>query len=174
MRNSILRRALTAGACAAVLVGLVAGCSDDSDDNSSTSAAATSSAAATTSSEAAAATADAATTEAITTAYETFFNGAAPVEERTAYIENPAVFGPVLQGMSTNPQAAGTTASVQSVTLDAPDKATVVWDLELGGNPVLPGQSGEAVLVDGTWVVAGVTFCTVLAVQGSGEAIPGC
>lgn len=170
MRNSIVRRALTAGACAAVLVGLVAGCSDDSDDSSSSSTAA-SSAAATSS---AAAAADPATTEAITTAYETFFDGQAPIEERTKYVENAAVFGPVLQGMVANPQAANTGAVVQEVTLDGEDKALVTWDLTMDGNPVLPGQSGEAVLVDGTWVVAGVTFCTVLAVQGSGEAIPGC
>ena len=173
MRNSIVRRALTAGACAAVMVGLLAGCSDDSDDSSSSSAAPASSAAAT-SSEAAAATADAATTEAITTAYETFFNGAAPIEERTKYVENSATFGPVLAQMSQNPQAAGTTATVQEITLDTPEHANVTWDLNIGGNPVLPGQAGEAVLVDGTWVVAGVTFCTILAVQGSGEAIPGC
>ncbi|MCZ4551280.1 hypothetical protein [Gordonia rubripertincta] len=172
MRNQIVRRALTAGACAAVLVGLVAGCSDDSSDSSSSSTAAATSSAAAASSTAAAA--DPAITEAVTTAYETFFDGTAPIEERSKYVENSAVFGPVLQGMTANPQAAGTSAVVKEVTLESPDKALVTWDLKVGDSPGLPDQSGEAVLVDGTWVVAGVTFCTILAVQGSGAAVPGC
>lgn len=171
MRNRIVRKALTAGACAAVCVGLIAGCSDDSDDSSSSTTASASAAAETSS---AAPAADPATKDAVTTAYTVFFDGQAPIDKRSKYVENSAVFGPVLQGMIANPQAANTTAAVKEVTLDSPDKATVLWDLQMDGNPVLPDQSGEAVLVDGTWVVAGVTFCTVLAVQGSGEAIPGC
>lgn len=54
------------------------------------------------------------------------------------------------------------------------DAATVSWTLLMNGAPVLPDQSGEALLEDGQWKVSAVTFCTLLAIQGDGSTVPGC
>ena len=67
-----------------------------------------------------------------------------------------------------------TGATVEGVTLSDDSNADVKWTLLLEGNPVLPDQSGNAILVDGTWKVSATTFCTLLAIQGGGAPVPGC
>lgn len=178
MRVPFTRRAAIAASIVAIAMAPLAACSsdDDSSSESSTSAAATTSAAAETTSAAAAAgaPADAATTQAITDAYTTFFNGTADPAARGALVEDPAAISQGLQGMTTNPQAGGTTATVGAVTLVDPTHATVTWTLNMNGAPVLPDQAGEAVNVNGTWKVANSTVCALLAIAGGGGPTPGC
>ncbi|MFZ2177550.1 MAG: hypothetical protein WAW17_26700 [Rhodococcus sp. (in: high G+C Gram-positive bacteria)] len=174
MRKSFTRRGLAAFGLVAVLAATVTGCSDDSDDSSSDS---TTTAATTSASEkttAAAATADAATTKEITDAFVTFFNGTTPPADRAALVENGDVFLPTLEGMTANPQAMATTATVEGVTLTDPANAAVKWTLLMGGNPVLPDQSGEALEQAGKWKVSANTFCSLMAIQGGGAPVPGC
>lgn len=67
------------------------------------------------------------------------------------------------------------TASVTEVTFTSDTEATVIYDLLIGGAPVLPGASGAAVLADDTWKVSKTTFCTLVSLSApQGTAIPGC
>ncbi|WP_280367428.1 hypothetical protein [Nocardia wallacei] len=160
MRDSILRRA--AICCGAALVAAVAltGCGSDdesTDASSSTSAAATSSAAAQ---------ADPATTKAVTDVYTTFFAGTTPPQDKAAVVQNGDVFRPILDAQAANPQAQGTTVTVAAVKPVDADHADVTYTLLIGGNPMLPDQTGQAVREAGKWKVATATFCALLAIQG--------
>ncbi|TCN55749.1 hypothetical protein EV641_10396 [Rhodococcus sp. SMB37] len=183
MRTHSIRRALAVAGIAAVALAGVVGCSSDdssdgTDDTTSTTVAtATTEADGTTeaeTSEAAGGAADAETTQAVTDAWVTFFNGTTPPETRAGLVENGDDFLPALQGMAADPQATATTATVEGVMSAGDDAATVSWTLLMNGAPVLPDQSGEALLEDGQWKVSAVTFCTLLAIQGDGSTVPGC
>ena len=176
MRQTKLSRALTACCAAAVVIGVVAGCGADDDSSDASSSATTSAVAESTAatSSAAAPAADPAVTKEITDAYTTFFNGKTPAADRTALIENPDGFSQVLAGMASDTRAQGTGVTVKGVTLTDDTNADVSYDLLLNGAPVMPGQTGQAVKVDGKWKVAGATFCALLSVQGTGAQIPAC
>ncbi|MGN5239454.1 MULTISPECIES: hypothetical protein [unclassified Rhodococcus (in: high G+C Gram-positive bacteria)] len=181
MRTLSIRRALAVAGIAAVAFAGVAACSsDDSSDGTddTTVATATTEAEETTDAEettgAAGAAADAETTQAVTDAWVAFFDGTTPPETRAGLVENGDEFLPALQGMAADPQATATTATVEGVASAGDDAATVSWTLLMNGAPVLPDQSGEALLEDGQWKVSAVTFCTLLAIQGDGSAVPGC
>ncbi|WP_420750090.1 hypothetical protein [Rhodococcus sp. O3] len=182
MRVSNIRRAVATFGMVAVAAVTLVGCSSDDDSSSdSTTTTATTTTETTevtvteTTTEAAAGeAADPATTEAVTNAYVTFFNGATPPAERAALVENGDVFLPTLEAMTSNPQAMATTATVEGVTLSDPENADVKWTLLMNGAPVLPDQSGNAIQQDGTWKVSATTFCTLLAIQGGGAPVPGC
>ncbi|TSD47510.1 hypothetical protein FFI94_016090 [Rhodococcus sp. KBS0724] len=172
MRKSVIGRALIVGAF--IITTFATGCSSSDDSSSET----TSSAKATSTSASAAATtsaaASAAETQAITDAYITFFNGTTAPATRAALLENGEVFLPTLEAMAADPQSMATTATVEGVTAAGADNASVKWTLVMGGTPVLPDQSGEAVQEAGTWKVSATTYCTLMAIQGSGATVPGC
>lgn len=174
MHKSVIRRALAVGTFLAVVTTVATGCSsDDSSSDTTSSAKATSSsasAAATTTS----AVAPAAATKAITDVYIAFFNGTTAPATRAALVENGDVFLPTLEAMAADPQSMATSATVEGVTATGAENATVKWTLLMGGAPVLPDQSGEAIQEAGTWKVSATTYCTLMAIQGSGATIPGC
>ncbi|MYR06773.1 hypothetical protein GTV32_10865 [Gordonia sp. SID5947] len=172
MRKTFTARALAMCAGAVMIVGVAAGCSDS--DSSDSDSSATSSMAATSASVAEAAASDPATTKEITDAYVVFFNGQTPPPERAALIENGAAFQPVLQGLTQNPQSMQTTVAVKDVKVTDANNAEVTYDLLMQGNPVMPGQTGQAIKEDGKWKVSADTFCALMAVQGDGGQIPAC
>ncbi|MFD1814571.1 hypothetical protein, partial [Rhodococcus gannanensis] len=152
MRVTASRRALVASGFVAVLVAGLTGCSsDDSDDSAD---ATTTTAAVATTTSAAAAAADPAVTDEITNAYVTFFNGTSPVDVRVGLVENGPSFQAALEGMAADPQASATTATVAKVTTVDDTNADVTYTILMGGNPVLPDQTGQAVEQDGTWKVS--------------------
>jgi hypothetical protein len=53
-------------------------------------------------------------------------------------------------------------SKVDSVTLDSATKATVKYDLTAAGQTVASGQTGTAVLENGTWKVGDDIFCGLL------------
>ncbi|WP_433520432.1 hypothetical protein ACQPZ2_23555 [Nocardia pseudovaccinii] len=159
MRDSLLRAAVACCGSAVIAAAVLTGCSDDSSAVASTSAASSSAATA-------AASVDSATTKAVTDAYVTFFNGGAPADQRIAVVEKGQVFAPVLQAQAGNPQAQGTSATVSAVKPVDATHADVTYTLLMGGNPVLPDQTGQAVKDGAQWKVAATTFCALLALQG--------
>lgn len=174
MRRTVTGRIAALCAGAFLIVGVAAGCDSDSSDSGSASASTAAAGSESAASESSAAGgADAATTEEITDAYVVFFNGQTPPAQRAELIENGEAFAPVLQGLTQNPQSMQTTVAVKGVTVDG-DQADVNYDLLMQGNPVMPDQTGQAVLVDGTWKVSADTFCALMAVQGDGGDIPAC
>src|SRR3989442_6085697 len=55
--------------------------------------------------------------------------------------------------------AAGSTATVSSVTITSPSQATVHYEVLLLGTPLLKNQVGTAIYLDGIWKVAIASFC---------------
>ncbi|RDI56132.1 hypothetical protein [Nocardia mexicana] len=164
MRDLIIRR--SAVCCGALLVAAAAltGCgSDDESSTTATPSAATS---------AAAGQADAATTKAVTDVYTAFFSGSTPPQQKAATVQKGDVFLPILEAQAANPQAQGTSVTVAGVKLGDPDHADVTYTLLVGGTPMLPDQTGQAVKESGQWKVATSTFCALLAIQGGNS--PAC
>lgn len=168
MRSSRIRRATTLFGLVALTATAVLGCGDSGDD----AAAATSAPAATSSAAPAAASPEA--EKEISEAFVTFFDGKAAPATRAGLVEKGDEFKPFLEGMAADPRAQGTSVTVSAVQVVDDKTADVTYTLLLGGNPVLPDQSGQAVKEGDTWKVAAMTFCALLAVQGSGAAIPAC
>jgi Flp pilus assembly pilin Flp len=127
----------------------------------------------------------------IAQAYETLFNFSdKTVASKVAVIQNGSVVQASLQEALNSPLSSASTGSkIDSTTvLTKADCTTahlpspcakVTYDL-LGanGSPVLAGQTGYAVYVDGSWLVAKVTICALLGLFYSAEqkqgAPPGC
>jgi hypothetical protein len=99
---------------------------------------------------------------AITANWETVFNGEAPIPSRLALVQ----YGPQLAAFvaaqaktSFGAAAAGSTATVNSVTITSPSQATVHYEVLLLGTPLLKNQVGTAIYLDGVWKVAIASFC---------------
>jgi endonuclease/exonuclease/phosphatase family metal-dependent hydrolase len=106
--------------------------------------------------------ADPATEAAIAGAYETFFDGAiADLDLRLAQVENGDRFEEVF---SAQVEAAGafateTSARVESVILTSEATADVVYTILVLGSAVFDHVDGDAVRIDGRWLVGQETFC---------------
>jgi len=66
--------------------------------------------------------------------------------------------------------AATASAKVNSVTVTSPTQATVKYDILISGTPALSGQTGVAVLENGTWKVGDASFCALLGIANGGKA----
>jgi hypothetical protein len=99
---------------------------------------------------------------AITANWETVFNGKAPIPERLALVEDGPQVAAFVQAQAKTPfgaAAAGSTATVASVTITSPAQATVHYEVLLLGTPLLKNQVGTAVYLNGIWKVAIASFC---------------
>jgi hypothetical protein len=113
-------------------------------------------------------TSGAAAVAAITANWETVFNGAAPLPSRLALLQDgPQVAAFVEADSKTafGKAAAGSTATISSVTVTSASQATVDYDVLLLGTPLLKKQVGTAVYLDGTWKVAIASFCGLVYLQ---------
>ena len=61
-------------------------------------------------------------------------------------------------------------AKVTKVVVNSPAKATVNYDITLGGTTALANQTGTAVYQDGMWKVGDVSFCQLLKLENGGTA----
>jgi len=120
----------------------------------------------------AASAADPATTTAVTDAFVTFFNGATPIAQRLTYLQNADAFAQALAAQANNPLISQTSATVSAVQLTGTGRANVTYSVSLSGSPVLPNQSGLAVLVGGGWKVSASTFCGLFTLEG--QSLPLC
>jgi hypothetical protein len=105
---------------------------------------------------------------AITANWETVFNGKAPIPERLALVEDGPQVAAFVQAQaktSFGAAAAGSTATVASVTITSPSQATVHYEVLLLGTPLLNNQVGTAVYLNGTWKVAIASFCGLTYLQ---------
>ena len=99
---------------------------------------------------------------AITANWKTVFNGSAPIAKRIALVQDGsqvAAFVEAQAKTSFGQAAAGSTATVSSVTITSPTQATVHYEVLLLGTPLLKNQVGAAVYVDGVWKVGIASFC---------------
>ena len=94
--------------------------------------------------------------------WQTVFNGKAPIPSRLALVQDGsqvAAFVEAQANTSFGAAAAGSTATITSVTITSPSQATVDYQVLLLGTPLLKHQVGTAVYLDGTWKVAIASFC---------------
>jgi hypothetical protein len=101
----------------------------------------------------------------ITADWKTFFAGTTSSARKIALLQNGKSFTQVIDGQAGSAMAKSVTAKVSKVTLVSPSKATVLYSLELGGEPALSNVSGEAILQDRVWKVGDQSFCALLALE---------
>src|SRR5215472_16055778 len=114
---------------------------------------------------------------AITANWKKVFNGKASIPSRLALVENGpqvAAFVEAEAKTTFGQAAAGSSATVSSVTITSPSQATVHYEVLLLGAPLLKNQVGTAIYVDGVWKVRILSFCGLakLAVTKTGPQLP--
>lgn len=102
----------------------------------------------------------------IKSAYEKFFAGKTPLDQRVALLQNGSQFKPVIRTFASNPLAKNVSATVSSVTLQGQNKAKVVYVVTFAGTS-LPKQTGTAVRQGGTWKVGFASLCKLVSLGGS-------
>jgi hypothetical protein len=98
----------------------------------------------------------------------TVFNGKAPIPSRLALVQDGPQVSAFVEAQaktSFGAAAAGSTATVSSVSITSPSQATVHYDVLLLGTPLLKNQVGTAVYLNGTWKVAIASFCGLTYLQ---------
>ncbi len=94
--------------------------------------------------------------------WQTVFNGKASIPSRLALVQDGpqvAAFVEAQAKTSFGAAAAGSTATITSVTITSPSRATVDYEVLLLGTPLLKNQVGTAVYLNGVWKVAIASFC---------------
>jgi hypothetical protein len=114
---------------------------------------------------------------AITANWKTVFNGKASIPVRLALVQDGsqvAVFVNAEAKTSFGAAATGSTATVRSVTVSSPTRATVDYEVLLLGTPLLKNQVGTAIYTGGVWRVGISSFCGLarLAVSSKGPQLP--
>lgn len=103
--------------------------------------------------------------------WQTFFAAKTTMAERENLLQNSKNFESELQ---TEFMAIGSqepSATVNSVKLTNNNtSANVNYTVSLGGHPVLVGQEGTAVVVNGEWKVSDATLCGLLKMAGISPA----
>jgi hypothetical protein len=173
MINMRMRAAATAAAVLAVPV--IASCSS----GSSTSASVETSTTPTASSPAAAVTAPADTVTAtaqIKANWHTFFAYTTPRATAAGLLQDGDQMGAALAAAIKEQQQTHIKqgANVTGVNFTSPTTAQVTYQLLNGKAVLLPGATGQAVLVDGTWRVTKQTFCTLVQLGNNNQPVAGC
>lgn len=108
----------------------------------------------------------------ITQVYTSFFSSKAPAASKPALVQNGASFKSAIFALSSNPLASNTSAKVSKVTLQGSSKATVVFSINIGSTPMLKNQKGQALKLNGKWVIASATLCQLVMLEGA--STPAC
>jgi hypothetical protein len=104
----------------------------------------------------------AAAVAAITANWKTVFNGKVSIPRRIALVQDGpqvAAFVEAQAKTSFGAAAVGSTATVTSVKITSPSRATVDYEVLLLGTPLLKKQMGMAVYLNGVWKVGIASFC---------------
>ena len=175
MRSHLLARRIAGPALGLALAATMAACSSGSPATASPSSAAPSSSAA--SSPAAGSTANASSpaasgnaTAQITTNWEAFFDGKTSASKKISLLQNGQKFASVINAQAGSGIATSAGAKVTTVVVNSPAKATVKYNITLGGTTALANQTGTAVYQDGMWKVGDVSFCQLLKLENAGTA----
>lgn len=103
---------------------------------------------------------------AIKRVWTAFFSSKTPAQQKAMYLQNGAKFEAAIREQSKSPLARQVSSTVDSVTLQGPAKAKVVYSIDLAGKPALKHQTGTAVKVNGLWQVGDDSFCKLLGLGG--------
>ena len=111
---------------------------------------------------------------AVTKAWEGFFTAGGPVDNHIALLQDGEKFRAELTASAKDPSNADLVAKVTDVVVTGAT-AAVTYDLRgKGGVVLLGGSMGEAVKVGAKWLVSKTTYCTLIQLQDSTVAHPGC
>ena len=159
-----------------IALGLAASVTACSGSSGGTPTAATGSpSAGSTASAAATAPADAASARAeITANWQKFFASSTPTSVSKSLLQKGASLGPALKKAEEENAATGgqRSATVNKVQFTSPTQANVIYKLKAAGRTL--DASGVAVLEDGTWKVADITFCTLVVLGNAERPVEGC
>ena len=90
------------------------------------------------------------------------FDSATSFDEKAPLIDDPTGLESAIAGYQTAGEGVGGIFLEVSETGVLDDLAAVVYDLQFGGNPFQTDQLGEAINVDGSWVVTRDYFCSIV------------
>jgi hypothetical protein len=117
----------------------------------------------------------ASTVTAIKANWESFFSASTPASKKLQLLQNGQAFSSLVNSQASGGLASQASAKVTSVTVNSATKATVKYQILLGGQPApIPAQTGTAVYEGGTWKVGDASFCGLLALENNGKAPAGC
>jgi len=102
-------------------------------------------------------------TQEITDLYETVFSSDTTYEEKASLIDDPAGLEETVAKYTKTGESMGGVGLVATSVTVTGDTAEVTYDLLFGGNPTYPDLLGDAVRVDGTWLVTRELFCSIMA-----------
>jgi hypothetical protein len=104
---------------------------------------------------------------AIKSAYIAFFDPNTDLQKSLSLLQDGADFKDTVVSQGNSAYAKEASVTVSKVVVNSAAKATVTFSVLLNKSPILPNQTGYAVRQGGVWKVAGVTFCGLLAAQGT-------
>jgi hypothetical protein len=99
-------------------------------------------------------------TDAISQVYTQFFS--APVPTAETLIQDGSTLAPAFKAAAKLKGKSTEAAKVKTVKLTGPTTADVTFELDTDGKVTIPSSDGQAVYVNGKWLVAKQTFCTLV------------
>lgn len=102
--------------------------------------------------------------------FSTFFAAATPMSQRESLLQNGSQFAQPMQAEFTQLGAQNPSITINSVSVTSANVAKVDYTVNLNGNPVLKNQPGEAVKVNGKWLVSDSTLCQLFSLGGQQPA----
>jgi hypothetical protein len=103
--------------------------------------------------------------------WEKFFDAKTPQSERVGLLQDGTQHQQELDQQAANPLAQTATATATSVTISSPTTADVIYTINVGGQPVLSNQKGQAIFQDNVWKVSWQSFQALIALE-NGQATP--
>jgi len=180
MRFKLLARRIAAPALGVALAATMAACSSSSTStataqpssavSSATSASSPSAVASSPASSSSGAAASGNAKAQITANWEAFFNGQTSAAKKISLLENGQKFATVIKAQAGSGLASSAGAKVTAVVVNSATKATVAYDITLGGTTALGNQTGTAIYQGGVWKVGDVSFCQLLKLENAGTS----
>jgi hypothetical protein len=106
-------------------------------------------------------------TKEIETNWASFFKASTPFKSREAILQNGTAFAQPIQTEFNAFSTEDSAASISSIVFTSKTAANVVYTVDLGGQPVLKDQAGQALLIDNVWKVSDSTLCQLLNLAGT-------
>jgi hypothetical protein len=98
----------------------------------------------------------------ITALYEVVFSSETTYEEKAPLIDDPSgLEETVAKYTETGESLGGVGLDAKTITVSG-DLASVTYDLLFSGNPTYPDLTGDAIFVDGAWLVTRAMFCSIM------------
>ena len=98
----------------------------------------------------------------ITALYEIVFSSDTTYEEKEPLIDDPSgLEETVAKYAETGESLGGVGVAAKTITVSG-DLASVTYDLLFSGNPTYPDLTGDAIFVDGAWLVTREMFCSIM------------